>query len=244
MRGTGPPPRGTGRAPGPDYTGAAMDLPVDPVQMSSEEILAVLLAGQRAAAASGPEAAAAYLQRTIQDTFDLPHAVLMVAYELLSEAQAEFLDWDGCTASLARAQQERRLALAEPQPRARPAGTETGAPAGAPAFPTARVAATRPAAVATAEAAAPPAVKTATPEPGAGRQAVEKLCCKCGKDVTHRSRRKDPLTRTYLCAECFGGRHGAHGRSRRGRAALWIALIPLLALLVLGMIILGIGGRS
>ena len=200
-----------------------MDLPVDPVHMSVEEILAVLRSGHRSAAASGPEAAAAYLQRTIRDTLDLPHAVLMVAYELLSEAQAESLDWDGCTASLAKAQEERMLAQADPPPANRPVAS----------------------AAATLDAAPPAAVQDMPPAGPAKRQdGGEKFCCACGKNVTHRSRRKDPLTRTYLCSECYGGQPRERSQPRASRPILWITLLSLLGVIVFGMLILSIGGHS
>lgn len=203
-----------------------MDMPVDPVHMSTEEILAVLRAGHSSAAASGPEAAAAYLQRTIRDTLDLPHAVLMVAYELLSEAQAESLDWDGCTASLAKAQEERKLAQTDPPPVNRPI-----APAAPPVV------------------AAPPAAVQVLPPPAAdgpamSRAGVEKFCCACGKNVTHRSRRKDPLTRTYLCSECYGGQSRERSQPRTRRPILWIALLSLLGVVVFGLLIRSLGGHS
>ena len=200
-----------------------MDLPVDPVRLSVEEILAVLLAGHRTAAATGPEAAITYLQRILQDTIDLPPAVRMVVYELLSEAQAELLDWEGCTASLARAQDERRLALETepPRPPAPPREPQVQSRAAA-ADPTS-------------------ASPRAVPE---GLEAPRKHCRNCGKDVTHRSRRKDPVTGTYLCSECSGRPHPERspGRPDSRRPALWIAALSLLALVVFLLLVLGTGG--
>jgi uncharacterized membrane protein len=209
-----------------------MDLPVDPVHMPVEEILAVLRRGYRSAAASGSDAAVAYLQRTLEDTLDLPHAVQMVAYELLAEAQAESLDWDGCTASLARAQEERKLALLASKPAGRSAVTAFPLPSEPPA------AAAPPLPVEAAPLPAP-----APPPPGNDRPVQEKFCCSCGRNVTHRSRRKDPLTRTYLCSDCYASRNPQPGRRPpvTGRPVVWITLLSLLAALVLGILLLGGG---
>lgn len=193
-----------------------MDLPVDPVRLSVEEILAVLQAGHRAAADAGPAAAVAYLQRILQDTVDLPPAVRMVVYELLSEAQAELQDWEGCTASLNRAQEERRRALE----------TETPAP---PRKPDVRTQAVL----------ADPAPTVAVPE---GLTAPRKRCRSCGKDVTHRSRRKDPVSGTYLCSECSGRPERNPSRPGLRRPALWIAALSLLALAVFALLILAGAG--
>jgi hypothetical protein len=226
-----------------------MDLPVDPVHMSVQEILAVLHAGHRAAAVSGPEAVVIYLQRTLRDTLDLPHSVLMVIYDLLSEAQAELLDWDACSASLALAQEERKHALAEPPdvavaPRA---GTRKGA--GAPAqglSQTLAGVASFPRAESVDPNQTPDFVAHDLGKPDGAREATVKRCSICGKDVTHRSRMKDPVTKTYRCSECYGHRHGTEGRNRSkpGTPVLWITVLSLLVLIMVGLLILGIGGGA
>lgn len=226
-----------------------MDLPVDPVHMSVQEILAVLLAGHRTAAASGPEAAVLYLRRTLRDTLDLPHSVLMVIYDLLSEAQAELLDWDGCSASLAMAQEERKRALAEPPDELPTQSVGARKGPGAPASDAAQAQAGVP---------GPPRVVSGDPclppdfvaqdlrKPEVARDATVKRCSSCGKDVTHRSRMKDPVTKTYRCSECYGNRQGGQLRSRREptRSILLLSVLSLLALITIGLLIWGLGGDT
>jgi hypothetical protein len=219
-----------------------MDLPIDPVHLTAEEILAVLHAGHRAALATGPEAAVHYLQQILKETLDLPHSVVMVVYDLLSEAQAELMQWDACSASLAMAQRERRLAqLSTGAEKHKLAPQEVPVPLLPEILLTDTV---LPSFSAVVLPAPPPAkLDPVPPEPKPAPVAPLKRCCLCGKDVTHRSRRKDPATQTYLCSECFGSRPDSalQTRPRLQRPPLQIALIVLAALVLAGLLVASLG---
>lgn len=85
----------------------------EPVRKSVKEVLEDLRNGHREAAFNGPETGLKYLRRTFEGQVNLPHAVRMVAYDLMAEAQAQTGDWEGCAASAAAAQDHLAAAEAE-----------------------------------------------------------------------------------------------------------------------------------
>lgn len=104
-----------------------MDLPVDPVRMTVEELLFELRTAHQQAAIYGPGPAMKFLQLFLRETVDLPPVVQAEAYELLAEAQAALQDWEGCAASMAMAQRVLGLPRAWPDSRSMP-GTLTAPP--------------------------------------------------------------------------------------------------------------------
>jgi hypothetical protein len=70
------------------------------------------------------------------------------------------------------------------------------------------------------------------PSPLPVQAPVLKRCCLCGQDVSHKARRKDPGTQTYICNDCFDKRQRAEkGGSRKlNQPLLWILVLSLLAL--------------
>lgn len=214
-----------------------MSLPVDTVRMSVEEILADLHADHREVSAIGPEATLEYLERTVRDTIDLPQAVLMVVYELISEVQAELQDWDGCSASMAKALEARRLARAESPTGYLDPGKPAAPQTAAPIEPVPLKLRELPDLPSGASQEAPLRVEPAlarSPEPVRAKESSTKFCCTCHRDVTHRARRKDPVTKTYLCNACYDLQRGAQAKIEPSlrRPILWIALLSLLVLSV------------
>lgn len=72
---------------------------IEPVRKSVKEVLEDLLQGHKEAAFNGPEAGNKYLRRVFEGQVNLPNAVKAVAYDRLSEGQAQVGDWEGCVAS-------------------------------------------------------------------------------------------------------------------------------------------------
>ena len=73
----------------------------EPVRKSVKEILADLLAGHREASFNGPGTAQKYLTRTLAGQQSLPNAVKATAFDLLAEARAQLLDWEGVLEAVA-----------------------------------------------------------------------------------------------------------------------------------------------
>lgn len=192
-----------------------MDLPVDPVRMSVEELLADLQAGFGEAAVSGPEGMLRFLQGTLRDTLDLPPPALVLLYDLLAQTQAELQDWDGCALSLAKAQEERKQ-------------VRTEHPAEPPSLPP--IPLPEPEFVPLLVRREPPPQEVARPLPV--QAPVLKRCCLCGQDVSHKARRKNPGTQTYICNDCFANRQRAEKGSwrRLNQPFAWILAISILAL--------------
>lgn len=177
-----------------------------------QETIEALQMDVHLASLAGPAGGLEFLRQRINARPPLPRAALKVAYTLMADAQARMNDWEACQASVELALALDRL----PEPELSPESfdleeedVEADPPSPAPAP----------------GAAAPPAPAV-------------KLCRQCGKDVTHKSRRKNPATGSYLCSTCYHAQRET--RARQATLRKWLVrglLLTAIAAVAVGLIL-------
>ncbi|MBI4913942.1 MAG: hypothetical protein HY823_14520 [Acidobacteria bacterium] len=176
---------------------------------STQDLLEEIQMGFHLASLPGPAGGLAYLKDRAAQRPPLPAAVLKVVYTLMADAQAALEDWEGCADSVARATALEEAAQAEFT--AGDLALEWDLDAGAPPPP----------------GGVPPAAGPAIP------LAPPKICRRCGKDVSHKVRRKNPATGAYLCYTCYHARREKRRKDAELRRWILRAVI-LLAVAVAG----------